>query len=87
MHFGGDFTWGNLLTILVSVISAAYAGGKLAQILKALVEKVATMESDLELHRKEFRQHEKDEYEAFGKIHEQLIELALKGRERGREGS
>ena len=78
MHLVGDFTWGNVITILITVISAAYAGGKLTQILKTLVDKVAAIEGDFETHLKAFRQHEKDEWDAFGKIHEQLIELALR---------
>lgn len=78
MHLAGDFTWGNVITIFITVISAAYAGGKLTQILKTLVDKVAAIEGDFDLHIKAFRQHEKDEWDAFGKVHEQLIELALR---------
>jgi hypothetical protein len=70
-HLTGDITIGNLITILITALSAAYAGGKLTGVLTALTQKVTEMQAD-------FKQHQEQDREAFALIHEKLIEIALR---------
>lgn len=78
MHLVGDITAGNVITIISIIVGAAFTGGKLVEVLKALAADVSDIKLNQDRQDAVFRQHEKDDSKAFGEIHERLLEISLR---------